>query len=138
MKTKEDSKRINGLEFLAGVALCAESVYTMDDKVGCFFDIFDLDNTGLLGSDELQVMIKLTLTAMGKFTYGLKEKVDELLGQNSASQIREFAANCTLLTEKAMNADQNVVKTAKGEIGITKNGLVGEPHQQMFHLLTCG
>jgi len=124
MKTKEDSRRINGLEFLAGVALCSESVYTIEDKMGCFFDIFDLDNTGLLGSDELQVMVKMTLTAMSKFTHGLHDVVTGLLGPNPSTRIREFAQTCMVLTEKDMNYKQNVVKTAKGEIGITKQSLV--------------
>jgi hypothetical protein len=116
LKKTPESSKISGLEFLVGLALCSDAVATVDDKLACFFHIFDMDGIGLLSSDEVEVMLRLGLNAIGKFTKGLETMARGLLEDDT---IQVFTKECLRCAEEDVADAQKIIKNAKGEVGIT-------------------
>ena len=65
---------INGLEFLAGLALVSSKGYqSVIDKAGTAFDCFDFDGSGQITRDELAILLKSGIRGLGKMTVGLSK-----------------------------------------------------------------
>ncbi|KAF0683431.1 Aste57867_24556 [Aphanomyces stellatus] len=90
LKNTESSTVVNGLEFVAALAITCETGKLLD-KVGFVFDLFDFDHTGALTKDELMILLKSSVRGLTKLTQGLGIQLAKLCPM---AQIEDLASVC--------------------------------------------
>ncbi|CAK4693061.1 hypothetical protein AeMF1_019343 [Aphanomyces euteiches] len=90
LKNTETSSVINGLEFIAALAVTGHTGKLIE-RISFIFDLFDFDNTGCLTKDELMILLKSTVRGLSKATVGLGFQLAKLCPM---AQIEDLAAVC--------------------------------------------
>jgi hypothetical protein len=124
LKRDSASKKINVLEFLAGMAVCSESVVTLEEKIACLFDIFDLDNTGQLTKEELHILFMVTIHALMRFTKGLSGILDSVVTEHVVSELVGSCLDCARLGFRNPPSADGADSNSTSEVGVTKHSLL--------------
>ncbi|RHY81755.1 hypothetical protein DYB26_007505 [Aphanomyces astaci] len=90
-KNTDTSTIVNGLEFVAALAIASTGTGKLVEKVGFLFDLFDFDQSGCLTKDELMILLKSSVRGLTKLTQGLGLQLAKLCPM---AQIEDLAAVC--------------------------------------------
>ncbi|RHY29915.1 hypothetical protein DYB32_006055 [Aphanomyces invadans] len=90
-KNTDSSTIINGLEFVAALAIASPGTGKLAEKVAFVFDLFDFDQSGCLTKDELMILLKSSVRGLTKLTQGLGLQLSKLCPM---AQIEDLASVC--------------------------------------------